>query len=143
MCALATRWEIITSGGSLTRMARVSCWKEKNTSQTALVLSHRSCHTLNAVILVSICLALQSFSEAEHGFCTDYTSLVPKGEYVCMITHLEAPDPGTTYLSTLVQGKDGTLTLTKTEPMDWSAYDGLWVQHSGLKTLDSLMCIRT
>lgn len=47
---------------------------------------------------------------------------------MCMITHLESPDPGTTYLSTLVQGDDGKLTMKKTEPMDWSAYDGLWVR---------------
>lgn len=62
------------------------------------------------------------------GWCADFTSLVPEGDYVCMITHLEAPDPGATYLSTLVQGDDGHLTVTKTEPMDWSEYDGIWVR---------------
>ena len=61
------------------------------------------------------------------GCHADYTSLVPEGDYVCMITHLESPDPGATYLSTLVQGEDGNLAMKKTEPMDWSAYDGLWV----------------
>jgi hypothetical protein len=45
-----------------------------------------------------------------------------------MITHFETPDPGATYLSTLKQAANGTLTMMKTEPMDWSAYDGIWVR---------------
>jgi hypothetical protein len=42
-------------------------------------------------------------------------------------THFETPDPGATYLSTLTQAANGTLTMMKTEPIDWSAYDGIWV----------------
>jgi hypothetical protein len=69
--------------------------------------------------------------------CADFTSLVPKGDYVCMITHFETPDPGATYLSTLTQAANGTLTMMKTEPMDWSAYDGIWVSTA----LPALLCL--
>eukprot|EP00892_Ulva_mutabilis_P001300 jgi/Ulvmu1/11170/UM072_0006.1 len=65
----------------------------------------------------------------------DFNSLIPVDDYVCMLTHFEAPDPAATYMTTLVQNAaTGELTPVNTMAMDWSAYEGSWVTCAGSVT---------
>jgi len=63
----------------------------------------------------------------------DFTSLLPVGDKLFSVTHFESR-PGAMYLSELNQADDGTLTIKSTKPIDFSAFEGLWVPCAGSVT---------
>ncbi|MCP5420051.1 MAG: DUF839 domain-containing protein [Gammaproteobacteria bacterium] len=63
----------------------------------------------------------------------DFTSLLPVGDKLYSVTHFESR-PGAMYLSELATDTEGNLTPVSTKPIDFSAFDGLWVPCAGSVT---------
>ncbi len=64
----------------------------------------------------------------------DFASLIKIGSKLFMISHFETR-PGGMYITELKQNKEtGKLTATNTKPIDFSAFNGLWVPCAGSVT---------
>ncbi len=63
----------------------------------------------------------------------DFTSLLRHGDKLYSITHFESR-PGAMYLSEVAQDKTGKLSLTSSQPIDFSGVHGLWVPCAGSVT---------
>lgn len=64
---------------------------------------------------------------------TDFTSLLPVGNKLFSVTHLES-NPGGMYVTELTQDQDGMLTPISTQAVDFSSVDGLWTPCAGSVT---------
>lgn len=63
----------------------------------------------------------------------DFSSLLQVGSKVFSVTHFESR-PGGMYVTELAQSATGELTAISTKPVDFSAWDGLWVPCAGSVT---------
>lgn len=63
----------------------------------------------------------------------DFSSLLPVGGKLYSISHFESR-PGAMYISEIAKDADGNLKPVSTRPIDFSAYDGLWVPCAGSVT---------
>jgi secreted PhoX family phosphatase len=64
----------------------------------------------------------------------DFTSLLPVGDKIFMVNHFESR-PGAMYVSEVSQDAEtGELSLVSTNPVDFSAWGGLWVPCAGSVT---------
>jgi secreted PhoX family phosphatase len=68
----------------------------------------------------------QSSSDAN-----DFSSLLTYDDRIFMISHFEQRPIAAMYLSELIQDSNGLLAAISTEPIDFSAYKGLWIPCAG------------